>query len=353
MPVTPDDVERLERTGKLVEAGEAALKIADWGKAADLFHRAEDRLRELIALDQLASAQGETWALERLAALARSLGRFVQEAESWLRLERFAQAGEAFLHAAQQLENREPQKESEIAALFDRAYKLYDDQGLEEEAAHCREQVLRYRHLPWLIVAYGQIGKALREGEQNYLDLTVRNVGFGVAHMFSILLDNTRFELDREATLSQVKRLAPGMEKQVRVFLKPLEGQVGEGVPLALTWSWMDLQNREYSERMSWPVIVRRENEPAGPATPVEIHYHGTVYQAQEGIEVVSGDKVGHDKVAGDQFGEAGQKGDRVEIGRPERRSANREMMIICPNCSVGNRTKDKFCQACGEALKK
>jgi len=376
VPLSLDDVEELERAGQLEEAATAALKIGDWRKAADLAQRAGAPALELAALRRLAQEQGEAWAWERLANLARALGMFALEAEAWQQFDDPARAAEAYWKAARQAEQRAPEprapeQEETIAAFFERASNLFDCEGLVEECQLCRQKVIYFRRLPWVVVE-GHTEKGFREGEFNAMDLEIRNVGRGVAHNVSVHSDSARFEIDQSSTIVSIPHLAPGSSKPARIFLRSQKDQVGEAVPFMLIWTWQDRKKAPFEERIITSVQVRRRSDSPSGGAPVNIHYHGAVYQSEGGqMDFVGGDKVAGDQVGGDKIA-GGQKGDNVVIDRSGDASRadlsgrlNRSLRFsagapgeptqaqtLCPNCSLPVAAGENFCQGCGFELK-
>jgi hypothetical protein len=262
-------------------------------------------------------------------------------------LDQLIEAAEAFQHAAEQAQNRTPEQENEISRLYAEAYQLFEGQGMDAEAARCWQWVIQYRRMPWVIVLKGQAQKAFIEETFSTLVLTLRNTGRGVAHNVRVRADSQRFELDASTT-GAIAHLAPGREREISLHIRPLKNQVGE-LPLVLHWDWTDQKEQAYQQDKSWPVDVKRLNEPGSSATPVEIHYHGPVYQAQENIEIVGQDKIGGDKVTGDQVQAGGQKGDKVVMARSTAARPPR----LCPNCGLQvESAKFKFCKVCGADLK-
>jgi hypothetical protein len=181
----------------------------------------------------------------------------------------------------------------------------------------------------------------------------------------SVRPQSERFELDQsyQEEFMQIKRLAPGYEKKLNLYNRPLQNQDGP-IPLVLNWSWKDVKGQIFSESMSWPVHVNRLSEQSSSATPVEIHYHGPVYQSQQGMEVIGGNKIEGDQIGGDQISGSAQKGDKVEIKRsaseaepatqplPRRQPAPEKERMLCPNCGLQVSPEYDYCNICGAALK-
>lgn len=339
----PDDIRKIEAKrgqGRLAEAGHLALEIGEHRMAADLFQQSGEKELELQALIRLNTVSPETWSLPRLAELARSLGRFQQEAEAQAQLGESQKAAEAYQRAAIQAEQRSPDDEPEIARLYQLAANHYYQHGLEEQNLYCRHQAIRYGHQP-LILLEGGSTSTFREMEFNMFTLMVKNVGYGVAHEVHIQPAAGRFEVEESNTLVRVPHLAPDSVKEIKLFLRPKKESVGEAVALVLEWFWQDAQGQRYNDRLSQPVVVRRQGESPSSGPPVVIH-------AQT---YVQGTYVGGDKI------ESGaQKGGRVEIQhgggvRLQPSGARGGATRICPNCSLPVEAGLKFCQGCGKEL--
>ena len=348
-------IEYLYNQHRLPEAGELAFEAGFYDRAAEIFKEADLPEREFDALLKMIQASPERWALERLSTLARSLGRFREEAEARVQLNQSPKAAEAYHRAARQAEQVNHEGEANIAGLYSKAAEYYSEAGVEAEARLCQAKVVEYRHLP-LIVVSGQTSKAFREAEHNTLDLVIQNVGNGVAHEVCVQIGGSRFEIDEDTCMITIKRLAPRHERQERIFLRPLEEQVGPAVPLRLELSWRDRDNLSYHDHITTAVPVKSKDDSIIGSSPVVIHaqtfVHGTF---------VSGDQIAGDVIEGDQIREGAQKGDRVEIRRqgvglrmaestvapPDERPVS-----LCPNCHLPVLADDPYCQECGRSLK-
>jgi outer membrane protein assembly factor BamB len=344
---TSDDVAFLEKEGRLLEAGEAAMNASLFEKAAAIFQEAGEPDKELGALLTLVETKPLHWALERLATIARSQGRFHEEALGREKLGEPRKAAQAYDRAARQAQEISPDAESEIGDLYAKAAKLYAEAGYGKEALQCRSHVIHYRHLPQIVVT-GRTTKAFREGEFNTLELIIRNVGRGVARDICVQIGGGRFEVDANKCFLEIKRLAPGLEELEQIFLRPEREQVGESVPLLLEWTWLDRYETHFEGKVSTPVPVKRLSDTSPLGTPVVIHAQTYVH----------GTYVGGDKV------EAGaQKGDRVEIQRGERtrlhledgeegKVSEKKITVLCPNCHLPTQQGAVYCNECGFELK-
>ena len=360
VPPELSDIEKLENQGMLEEAGVVAVHFKQWRKAVDLLRRCGDQEGELAAVLQLAQAEkGEDWVWERQAELARSQGQFNLEALAWDHLKKYLLAAEAYLRAAQQAEQRTPGKENVIADLYEQALKLFENEGLEDQRQQCWQKVIHYRRLPWIVIE-GRTQNAFRETEFNMLELVVHNIGRGVAHDVRVVPDSSRFEIDQSATMARIKHLGSEQSRELKIYIRPQQGQIGEAVPLVLEWHWVDNLGNKYSDCVSAPVSVKAKSASPTGGTPVQIinQYTGsTIYQAPEGnIDVISGSKIGGDQVTGDKIS-GGQKGDSVSVthtsgstGRPgQAQTVSQER--LCPTCSLPVGADDQFCQGCGHEI--
>ena len=344
-----EDVDFLEQKGKIPEAAEAAYKLSSLLRAADLFQRAENPVRELDVLQEFAqSEQQNERAWNRIAVLAKKLGRFQQEAQAWEHLGKPKLTADAYRRAAMQLEQVNPAGEEEIARLYQQAEHFFDEIGELTCLEECHQKVILYGHLPEVVVQ-GYPKDVFEEGEWNILDLTVSNVGKGVARHVFVTVGGEQFEADTTEGVWHRSTLGIGITvKDIEIHVRHLPEKASGVVPLLLEWRWQDDHEKPYSRKVSASVKVHRR---VGP-TPAEIHYHEKVYQADK-LDIFSGDKV-----------ESGaQKGDKVEIHRgggvkltagqdaveiqPSRKSAE----LPCPTCHLSNEADAKVCIYCGNEM--
>ena len=340
----PRDVDFFEKQERYLEAGEAALQVGAFDRAAKNFKKLGDNEKELEALQELNERKPQEWALERQAELARSMGKFIQEASAWEKLGKFRDAAEAYHRAARQSEQVEPENEATIAAVYQKAVDYYAEAGLPEEADLCRSKVIYYGYLPKIIIA-GETEKAFREGEFNILDLSIINAGRGIAHDICIQIEGSLFEIERRIRNITINRLAAEQKIPTKAFLRPLEGSKGEAVPLLLKWSWKDRHKKSYDDERIAHVQVKAMGDTSPTGTPVVIHAQTFVH----------GTMIGGDQVAGD-------KGDKVEIqrgkgvslrgeGMGEVRTAQEKQVVLCPVCSLPVEVEWRHCRACGTKI--
>lgn len=349
IPPTREEIEDALREKHYEKAAELAMQNPQTlSLAADLYRELADHQKEFEALQKLAQTQHPPTSelLRRMANLARRCGRFLEEGQTWESLGETGEAATAYQRAAQQLQVLHPEREAEIAGLYEKAYQLYLESGQKPEAQQAWREVLRLRQLP-LVIVQGKAAESFREEEFNELELEVHNQGYGVAHHVVIEPGSDRFEIDCDQSELEVPHLAPGRKECIKLSLRPLRGQVGK-VPLQLRWSWQDRHKNSYGDQIRTNVVVKSRSETPTAGSPVQIVYHGPVYTAQAGglIQMPGGDLIQGDA----------QKGDRVEI----RRGAGSEKLPIsasaperfCPNCNLPVAPEHLFCQACGESLK-
>lgn len=349
VPPTKEEIEDALKRKELDKAAELAMQNPQTLLlAADLYQKLGNREKELEALKSLVQMQHPPTSelLKRLANLARRCGRFLEEGQTWELLEEHGQAALAYERAAQQVYITNPQQEAEIANLYEKARRLYQESGQKEEAEEAWRKVVRFRQLP-LVIVQGQAAESFREGEFNELELEVRNDGYSVAHEVVILPGSDRFEIACHPDELKIARLAPQRPFHLQLNLRPLSGQVGK-VPLHIGWCWRDRWGNTYQEEIRTNVIVKSRSETPTAGGPVHIIYQGPVYSATAGglIQMPGGDLVQ----------DGSQKGDRVEIHRG---STSEKLEIsaapqaqFCPNCKLPVAAEDLFCQACGESLK-
>jgi outer membrane protein assembly factor BamB len=351
------DIEALVKKGYLVEAAQAADKAGDLDWAAKLYQQLDDKDNELAILDRLVHAKAEHWALERLVTLAHSMGRFELEAHALRALDRPELAAQAYHRAARQAEQVAPEDEEQLARLYDLARELFTEIGDPDLEKECWAKVIYYRHLPRIIVE-GAAKKNFIEEEYNLLNLTIANIGRGMAHEVYVYLGQGLFETGGTNSLRGVNRLSPGRKIEETLHLFPLPGKVGENVPLRLEWSWKDSRQQEYKDHTITSIHVRRKNETPTDTGPKNFYYNGPVFQTDGGnVEWVGKDKVVGDQVSGDKMETGAQKGDRVEIKRGEgvtltpKEVAPAAPPKLCPNCHLPIQEAGEFCQECGYFL--
>ena len=346
LQVSPEskDVQDFEQAGKLKEAGEAAFKLRMYGKAAKLYQEAGEDEYELMALEKLAEEKAEDWGLERMAALARKLGKFGQEAQAWEKLGKYKETAQAYHRAARQAEQVSQNEESLIADLYRNAEYYFDEAGQIDLCTQCRQKVIRYAHLPDVIVK-GQPQKEFKEGQWNVITLNITNIGYGIAKNIRVAVGGAQFIADSSKSIWQRKSLGEGVSTETAIHLQHKKGEATGNVPLRLKWLWKDKENKEYSRVISATVYVRDKDDSRSSQTPAQITYN------------ISGDQIVGDRFDGDKVGSGAQKGDRVEIRRGEGVKAYGEGVgqvdttkgaeRRCPNCHLPVEPDAKYCSAC------
>jgi len=351
IPLEVADIDLLEEEGLLTEAGRIAMNLGEFRRAVDLLERAKDATKELRldALFQLCENEPEPWSLEMLADLARSQGQFVVQAQALEKLHRKDQAATAYLHAAKQMEARQPGNVDQIAEFYEKACELYGFEGMKEESLLCEQSIRRYRKIPH-IQLWGESEGLFREGEWNVFQLKVENEGYGLSDDINIRVPGEKFQIDEDSFQKKIPRLGVGKIEEITVPIRPAQGQVGDGVPFILEWDWKDMQSRSYKKRTTIFVNVKRREE----VTPQSINIYGD-WVGQKG------DKIEINRDGSGKSTESGkQKGDRImkdkdghlklfdsELGEI---TAN-GLFLRCPNCSLMNEKDAKICDACGQPL--
>jgi outer membrane protein assembly factor BamB len=348
------DIKKFEEEGKYLEAGDVALALNMLEKAVKMFEKAGEKEREFDALLELIQERPETWSLERMADLSRGMGKFQQEAEAWKQLNRDDFAAKAYHRAAQQKERTDPENESAIAELYEKACQSYVTAGLEDQESICDEKVIYYRQLPKVVIEVF-VNATFKEDEFNRIKLIIRNIGRGRADFVSYQIGKGRFEVGESGIRPQFN-LAAGVGKELELSVRPELRQIGEAVPLVIEWTWYDEQNQQYTDLVSITVVVRRKDDsrPSGG----EIHIHGGTL-IQQADHVVHGDHVEGDQIGGDKLDSGAQKGDKVEIQRGQgvrmigegQEPPDSKSGPSCPNCHLDISPDDQFCQSCGFEL--
>ncbi|MBL6966357.1 MAG: PQQ-binding-like beta-propeller repeat protein [Anaerolineales bacterium] len=354
---TPGDFDTIKGQGSPQEVADLALKVGAYAKAAKLYEEIGDAEKEFHSLSLLLNDTPVEWAWNRMTELARRMGKFIQEAQAWEALKRPFEAANAYHRAAQQAERISPDDENKVAGLYEKAKYHYDNLGMDEECQDCQAKIIYFRALPQIIIE-GKTQGAFREGEFNLLQLEVGNIGRGVAHNVRVQVGSGRFEIGETATSLLLKNIYARRKRNVEIPLRPMQGQIGDAVPLIIEWMWNDDQGEVYTDRTMEYFVVKAKDSSSTGSTPQHIHYHGTVYQG-ENVEVVGGDKVGGDQIHGDQLEAGSQKGDRVEIHRGAGVKLTADGLSpqpaderTCPTCYLPVEPDKKFCEACGTKLK-
>ena len=350
----PSDIEFLVKKGRLAEAAQAAEKAGDLDWAAKIYQQMGDKDGEIEVLAKLVKEKSENWALERLVELAHARGRFQLEALALQRLDRLPQAAQAFHRAARQAEQVEPEREDKIARLYDQARALYDDLGELDLEKECWAKVVYFRHLPRIIVE-GVPQKHFVEDGFNVLNLTIRNIGRGIAHEVRVWLGRGLFVTDGTNSLRGISRLSPSVHTKDTIHLRPAPNTF-EDVPLRLEWAWKDKDGNEYQDHNVVTIYVRHKNETPTDTAPKYFYYNGPVIQADGGtVEWVGHDKVAGDQVAGDKLQDEAQKGDKIEIDRGKGVTLTPQEAPppprLCPTCHLPVKEEGEFCQECGQPL--
>ncbi|MBT3389540.1 MAG: PQQ-binding-like beta-propeller repeat protein [Chloroflexi bacterium] len=346
---TPSDIDAIKGQGTPQEVADLALSVGAYAKAAKLYEEIGDAEKELHSLNLLINDTPVEWAWNRTAEVARSLGRFWQEAQAWEALKRSFEAANAYHRAAQQAERISTDDENKVAGLYEKAKAYYDDLGMDEECQDCQVKIIHYRSLPHIVI--DDFSKnTFQEGKFNLLKLTVRNIGRGVARDVCIQILGGRFEVDETTTFVRLKNIAAKGERLAKIPLRPYENQVGDAVPLVVEWVWQDYKDESYQGKRTAYVIVKAK-EITPTSQPQEHHYHAPVTQVQgEHVDMVGGDKIGGDQIHGDNIAAGAQKGDRVEINHEGVKLTPAER--LCPTCQLPVEPDKKFCEACGTQLK-
>jgi len=350
-----EDVDFLEKNGRFLEAAEAICKVkelprdAALRRAADLFQRAEKPGRELEVLQEFARGDQEAeWAWSRITPLAKSLGRFAEEAEAWEQLGKFDKAAEAYQRAGRQAEQVTPEAGEKIANFYEKAAHYYSEADCLEEEKKCRDKIAQYRCQP-IVVIDVHAHKEFKELEMNTLDLEVRNEGYGIATEIHWEVDSERFEIDLKSSEWALNRLSVGGKRSVKISIRPKRGEIGTEVPFLLEWFWKCKDGDAFQDKLSVYISVkaRDDTRPTGPP-PIIFQGGGTVIQAGK---YVYGDDV------------SGDKGDKVEINRGsgvkvtagqdslEIQTGKKRAESTCPICKMPVEADAEVCIYCGNKL--
>lgn len=326
---------RFEKAGSLAQAGEMYERAEQWDKAAQTYEQAGDiesakrctaKLGDKDKLARLLVAQGmfnqaaaeyeqigdlaraaelyleadpprladaaelykriEAW--DQARTLFSQLGNLAEEAMCYQSLEEWEEAARLYEAAAQELEAEDQPDANRLAQLYGLAAQCWGEIFQRQHEAECLRKVIRYRRLPDLELDVKQ-QEPFVLGDKNVLLLTVKNVGFGVATDIDV---ETSGDFEGESIRS-VPGLAVEGSQPLDFSVKPLEsGRVLFQVEV----SYRDRLGGTHTGTARTYVAVEREP----PATPTDFTPQYIFH--------------------GDMIAYGGQKGDRVDIRRGERR---------------------------------
>jgi len=344
-PLTLTQIEWLEQQGRLKEAGEEAIRIGEFRKAADLYNQIESNEEELAALAKFVIDDPEEYALLRIAELSRTMGRFHQEAQAWERLRKPKRTADAYCRAAMQAEQLTPDELIRIAGFYEKAAHYYSEADMPVEVAQCRDSVARYQKLP-IILIDGRTSKEFKEYGWNELKLTIRNEGYGIAEQIYWKVRADRFDFDETSGIWSLRRLGVDREETIVLHLRPKKGEYGDAVPFALEWFWKDREGHEFRDRVSISIVVKSKDDSRPTGSPVIIKGGGKVIVSEKYFE-------------GDEISKGAQKGDRVEMHRGEgirmvakgMDNVSSRPTKLCPICHLPVMENHTFCQGCGFEL--
>jgi hypothetical protein len=282
------------------------------------------------------------------------MGKFYLEAQTREKLKQDEKTADAYFRAARQKEFNAPNEEAEIARLYSRAAHLFAESGLEQQYQTCFQKVVFYDYLPQIVVSI-QVEQVFRVNEFNTMHLLIKNIGRGLAHDVRIGVGSNRFETQATAGLFLIKRLAPEAEKEGILYVQPLDGQVGEAVPLQVQWNWQSSDGQIFKEELSTPVKVlgKDDSKVSGPPIIINAEHYTHVEGTYAARDVISGDQI-----HGDVLKDHAQKGDKVEINRGQGHSqvtlqpdTPAPPQRPCPICQSPVEMDAKFCNACGQKI--
>ncbi len=362
----PPEAEKLRQSGNIEAAAmwefnnhkylEAAKDFQSLGRTRDEF----DALKQHLAQSSASVAQ---WVWQRMAELGEQLGDLVTAADAWLELDRPENAGYAFQTLAEQkkgqsnlsLDRIPAQKKEELATLYSRAAKAFEEAGLDESMEKCRHEVRRYRQQPKVVILDVESTSGFREMEWNILKIAVQNVGFGRAIDVTFELGQSRFEVQQESRTFRFN-LSSGMSTNHLLHLRPLKEQVGEFVPLEIKWTWKDFRNAHWEEKGSIPVrvVAQKDTQSSQPIIWHVDHVENFVQGTQ-----IKGDQVEQkgDRVTINRQGGPGgcseitvEDNEGIAVSTKKKRAAATTRVSstkTCPNCGKTNSSLAKYCIAC------
>ena len=346
-----EDIDLLEEEGKINEAGDLAVKLKKYKRAIELYKQVPElEPKTLLNTYQLINELNpEEWSMHEMAEFARGLGKFLIQAETYESLKETDKAAIAYKNYAMQLETLDPSKKSTIAQMYDKACRLFDQEGLLDECEECLEKCRAINKLP-VIQIYGKTEGAFRESSGwNKVLFTVENIGYGRSDEITFRILGEKFEFDEPSLKQKIEHLAAHKKVDIELYIRPVEGQTGEGVPLTIEWSWKDRNAKTYQAQTTKGVLVKSRDDSRTDNTPVTIN--ATTY--------IAGDD-NSKKIEGDNIEDGGQKGDRVEIHHDGHvkvideeygELTPKNLVRKCPICSLEVDNDAEFCDKCGNKI--
>lgn len=348
-----DDIDLLEKEGRILEAADAAANYGLLERAIKLYQQAGAPEQELEAMWELAQKNpSHEWAWKQITEHARKLGKFVFEATAWEKLGRISVTADAYYRAAIQAEKRTPEDIEGIVRIFQKANQYFITADLQKKAKECSYKIAQYLRQP-IITIYGESQTEFRENGWNTLYLRVCNDGFGRARNISWEIITDLFDVRYFKPEShKLDVLRQSREEKIEISMRPHQNEEGHAVPFTLELSWQDDKGKEtFLKRISQAVPVKSKDDELPTGQPIIINEGGQLINAAE-------------YVAGDNLASGAQKGDRVEVHRDGRTrvSVGEDRVEVggesapaektCPVCTSPVDPDAKFCSACQNPLK-
>ncbi len=366
-PLDPFEMENLRAAGAFDVAAKWSLANKDYLEAAKDYRKLKLKQEELDALKLYVSSANDDvedrW-LKRIAQLGEDQNDYSAAGFAWIKLGRPEKAGENYRQLAeksleeakQQYEEIPNREKTVIANFFQLAAEAFRDAGMIEEEEQCRSRLRFLLGLPKIMVSQVKQSTDFQELEWNHIELTLKNIGFGLAKDVSVNIGDERFEL-REMALKSCN-LGADVSRRVHIELRPREDQIGS-VMLMIQWQWSDKNGKRYMDRkpIDVKVISQKEAHPTAPPTIYQISEGGNVTTIYGGQHV--GDVVEHkgSSVTVTGGGQSGRKnisveterGSRLDVGSSGSELAEKaDAGKPCPNCGKVNPVKVKHCIGCG-----
>jgi outer membrane protein assembly factor BamB/tetratricopeptide (TPR) repeat protein len=260
--------------GYLPEAAEILAQNGQLERAADLFEQAgkyTDALGLRLDLGH--------W--QHVADLSAQLGDLGHAALAYAEMGDHQRAAEAYLRVAERVASTPNPDDRIVADHYERAAQHFEAIFDADQAAMCDHEVRRYRHLP-LLRAEIRVDQAFVEQQWNTLAVEIFNEGFGPARSISVRQPE-RFDLSSASVLAG---LAPQRQANIRISLRPQQGEVGSQVPLTLVVTYLDQQERPHEAAVQTFVPVGSRDSGPVKATPTSIKPPSSVGVRAPSIEV-------------------------------------------------------------------
>lgn len=267
--------EQFALAGDLKQAVKLYEEVQDWLKALQTYKQLGDRLQQaemLVKLGRMAEAavlfEGEGKKLraaqayenagevrkaaavyesvgdwEKASDLFETLGEWEKAAEACAHLDNYRRTADAYKKAAEEAQKSLPVDRKRVASLWEHAASMYRQAADEGEEIACRQQIARYRKLPYISLQVDSSG-AFFVGKSQILSVIVVNAGGSPAHNVVVRAVAKVGKVQSDA--GELRGLK--VDDSQIVELPILPDTLGK-VRLDFEVEFSDAQNRQYSHQ--------------------------------------------------------------------------------------------------------